>query len=489
MPPKPEVIISWSRQFFLMIKSLNTLTLLEAQTGLRTKKFSSVELTQSCLDAISKFNPRLNAFLALNPHVLSDAARADRLLSQPHPQPLLGIPLAIKDNFLTQGLITTASSKVLDNYLPPYNATVVERVKTAGALILGKTNMDAWAHGSSTETSDFETTKNPWNLKHSPGGSSGGSAAAVAANLCIAAIGSETAGSIRIPAAWCGVTGFKPTYGRVSRFGVIAMASSTDSPGPLAKTVADAGLLSQILSGNDPNDATTSPSPVPDYLGAINRASLTGKKIGLPKEYFVSELDPRAKQLILDATRQYEKLGAEIVEISLIDPKYSIGVYTIVQRSEVSSNLARYDGIRYGHDRSYFGEEAKRRIMLGTFALSSGYYDQYYNKAQSVRTLIINDFAAAFNQVDLIIGPVSPGGAPPIGASTDQPMYGEIVDMLVEPSSVAGLCGISVPCGFVDGLPIGMQVIGPQFAEASVLSAAAAYQAVTHHHESTPPLV
>jgi len=471
-----------------MNKPLNTLSVTQARAGLKAGEFSAVELTQACLDQIKKLNPQVNAFLAINDQVLEQANAQDQSGAAKSELPLAGIPIAIKDNFLTQGLTTTASAKLLDNYLPQYSATVVEKLKNAGALILGKTNMDAWAHGSSTETSDYGTTHNPWNLNHSPGGSSGGSAAAVAADMCIAAIGSETAGSVRVPAAWCGVTGFKPTYGRVSRYGVIAMASSTDSPGPLAKTVADAALITEIIAGRDPFDGTTSPQPVSPYSQQLNKKSLSGLKIGLPKEYLLDDLEPEALKLVMDAVKQFESLGAQIVEMSLIHPKYSIGVYTIVQRSEVSSNLARFDGIRYGHSREAFGEEAKRRIMLGTYALSSGYYDQYYNKAQKVRTLIINDFARAYEQVDLIIGPLSPGGAPKIGASIDHPMYGEMVDILVEPSSVAGLSGISIPCGFSSGLPVGVQLIGPQWGESAVFSAANAYQLSTNWHNEKPAI-
>lgn len=455
---------------------LNKLTLTQAQEGLRSRKFTSVQLVQACLDQIKKLNPKINAFLAINEKALDEAKKADVR------KPLGGIPITVKDNFLTIGLPTTASSKVLEGYMPQYESTVTTKLKNAGAIIIGKTNMDAWAHGSSTETSDFGPTLNPWNTGHLPGGSSGGSAAAVAADMCIAAIGSETAGSVRQPAAWCGVTGFKPTYGRVSRYGVIAMASSTDSPGPITKTVEDAALLAQIIAGQDPYDATSSPKPVPNL--ALSTKHLAPLRIGLAKEYLVGQSRPA----VLEAAKQFEKLGAKVEEISLLDPKYSIGVYTIVQRSEVSSNLARYDGIRYGHDRSFFGDEAKRRIMLGTYALSSGYYDQYYNKAQKVRTLIIKDFDQAFKNFDLIIGPTSPGPALKVGASIDSPMFGELQDMLLEPSSIAGLASISVPCGFVDGLPIGLQITGPQFAEQLVLQAAFSYQQATDWHVRKPQL-
>lgn len=447
---------------------LNKLSLVEALAGLKSKKFSSIELVQSCLDEIKKSDVDIHAFLHTNKNALSEAGSADLSL------PLGGIPIAVKDNFLTVGLPTTASSKVLDGYMPHYESTVTQKLKEAGAIVIGKTNMDAWAHGSSTETSDYGPTKNPRNLGHLPGGSSGGSAAAVAADMCIASIGSETAGSIRQPAAWCGVVGFKPTYGRVSRYGVVAMASSTDSPGPLTKTVADAALLTQIIAGSDPYDATTSPLSVPDYYRQLttNNRQL---RIGLPTEY-LEVMEPAARELVLQAAKKMESLGHTVEEMSLIHPKYSIGVYTLVQRGEVSSNLARYDGIRYGYDRSTFGDEAKRRVMLGTFALSSGYHDQYYTKAQKVRTLIIDDFKKAFEKFDLLIDPASPGPAMALGASSLDPMFGENQDLLVEPSSIAGLPGISVPCGNVGGLPISFGLIGPQFSEDLILQAAHQYE-------------
>ena len=443
---------------------LNKLNLQEAREGLRLKKFTSRELVQACLDQITKLDDDIHAFLYINSNALEEADKANINL------PLGGLPIAVKDNFLTMGMPTTAASKLLDGYMPMYDATVVKKLKEAGAIIIGKTNMDAWAHGSSTETSDFGPTKNPHDLTKLPGGSSGGSAAAVASDMCIAAIGSETAGSIRQPASWCGVTGFKPTYGSVSRYGVIAMASSTDSPGPITKNAEDAKIIYDVIKGQDKYDATT--------IGSWKLEAGNWKKlrIGLAKEYMLKEMRDDVKKLILDAAERLRGLGHEVIEISLLDPKYSIGVYTIVQRAEVSSNLARFDGIRYGKDRSNFGSEAKRRIMLGTYVLSSGYYDQYYNKAQKVRNLIIKDFESAFSKVDLIIGPTSPGAALPIGASLDQPMFGEMEDSLAEPSSIAGLTGISVPCGKIDNLPIGLQFIGPQKADDLVLFAAQEFQ-------------
>lgn len=462
-----------------MSKKLNELTLVQARAGLLAKKFSSRELVADCLHQITQHDSKIHAFLHINENALKEAERADLSL------PLGGIPIAVKDNFLTIGLPTTASSRVLAGYLPQYESTVTRKLKEAGAIFIGKTNMDAWAHGSSTETSDFGPTFNPWNTDYLPGGSSGGSAAAVAANMCIAAIGSETAGSIRQPAAWCGVTGFKPTYGRVSRYGVIAMASSTDSPGPITKSVTDAALISQIIAGADPCDATSSPLSVPDMKPVAKKSAPL--KIGLPVEY-LKVVDPNSRKLIMGAVQVLETMGHRVSETSLIPPKYSIGVYTIIQRSEVSSNLARYDGIRYGNPRTEFGEEAKRRIMLGTYSLSSGYYDQYYAKAQKVRTLIINDFNRAFSEFDLLVDPPSPGPALQVGASANEPMFGEMQDILVEPSSIAGLTGTSLPCGFISGLPVGFGLIGPQFSEKLVLQVSHDYQQATNWHEQYPSI-
>jgi len=399
---------------------------------------------------------------------------------------LFGIPVAVKDNFCTKGTKTTASSKVLENFIPPYDAAVVSKLKSAGAIVIGKTNMDAWAHGSSTETSDFFTTKNPWNLKFLPGGSSGGSAAAVAADEAIAAIGSETAGSIRQPASWCGVTGLKPTYGRVSRYGVIAMCSSTDSPGPITKNVTDALILLNVLAGKDRKDATTSEKKLKEVKLS---ESLKGLKIGLPKQYFLKQSEKQVITKTNQAIKVLENLGAEIIWINLLDPKYSVGVYTIIQRSEVSSNLARYDGIRYGNSRNFFGEEAKRRIMLGAYSLSSGYYDAYYKKAQKVRTVILKDFEKVFKKVDVLLSPSCPTTALPKGASKNASMFGELQDILFEASSMAGLPAISLPCGFgKNNLPVGFQIMSPQFREDLILKTAYAYQQATQWHKEKAKL-
>lgn len=467
--------------------NLNQLTITEALKGLRAKKFSSVELTQACLDRINSVEDKLNAFVTKAERVLESAKKADEAIASGVDSPLLGIPFAIKDNFCTNEIRTTASSKVLEDFIPPYDATVVKKLKDAGVVILGKTNMDAWAHGSSTETSDFGTTKNPWNLNHLPGGSSGGSAAAVSSDETIGSIGSETAGSIRQPASWCGVVGLKPTYGRVSRYGVIAMASSLDCPGPLTKTVEDAAIILNVLAGVDKYDATTSPNAVEDYTKKLTK-SIKGLKIGVADEYLLVAED-EIREKVEEALQEYEKLGAEIIKIKLFDPKYAIAVYTILQRAEVSSNLARYDGIRYGFGRDKFGEEAKRRIMLGTYALSAGYYDAYYSKAQKVRTVIIKDFEKAFKEVDVIIGPTTPSVALPLGSSKNHPMFGEMADILVEPSTIAGLPGINIPCGFTKaGLPIGMQIIGSQFSESLILNVAFQYEQATPWKEKKPKL-
>lgn len=459
--------------------NLNKLSVGKAKEGLKKRAFSSLDITKDCIEQIEKNKDKINSFVTIcENQALEDAKKADRLISNDQDLPLLGIPIAIKDNFSTLEIKTTASSKILENYIPPFDSTVVRKLKDAGAIIIGKTNMDAWAHGSSTETSDFGPTRNPWNTNYLPGGSSGGSAAAVAANEAIAAIGSETAGSIRQPASWCGVVGLKPTYGRVSRYGVIAMASSLDSPGPITKTVEDSALILKVLAGKDEMDATSSPLPVGEYSKGIN-TDIKNLRIGISDSYF-NGVEPEIAEIVKKAIKKLEKLGAKIEDIKLFDPKYAIDVYTIIQRSEVSSNLARYDGIRFGNERNLFGQEAKRRIMLGTYALSSGYYDQYYNKAQKVRTVIIEDFKKAFESVDVIIGPTSPTLALPIGSTKNKSMFGEIADMLVEPSSIAGLCGINIPVGFSKSdLPIGMQIIGPQFAEELVLRVAHTFEQET----------
>jgi len=407
-----------------------------------------------------KLNKKINAFLTI----------VDR--------PAKGIPIAIKDNFLTKGIKTTAASYVLDNYIPQYSATVVRRLEENGYFVIGKTNLDAWCHGSSTETSDYGPTLNPHNTKYLAGGSSGGSAASVASGMVDVAIGSETAGSIRGPASWCGVVGLKPTYGRVSRYGVIAMGSSWDCPGPIANNVKNAAKILKIIAGKDILDATTSEREVDDYEGKMT-GDIKGLKVGLIENYLLKDMDKRIISKILGAVSVFKKLGAKVEKTKTLDPKYAVGVYTVLQRSEVSSNLARYDGVRFGNDRNSFGEEAKRRIMLGTFTLSSGYQDKYYKKAQKVRSLFIKDFEKLFNKYDVLIGPTMPSVAPKLGITENQAMYGELADILTEPAAAAGIPAITIPCGKVDGLPVGMQIIGKQFDEAVILNAAYAYEQST----------
>lgn len=478
--------------------NLNKLTISEARKGLEKKQFSVKELVGDCLKRVNEVDSKVKAFLTVyEVEALKEAEASGTKIQKGKDTkklfeefPLLGIPFSVKDNFCTKGVKTTASSRVLENYVPIYDATVVKKLKDAGAIIIGKTNMDAWAHGSSTETSDFFTTRNPWNLERLPGGSSGGSAAAITADMTIGAIGSETAGSIRQPAAWCGIIGLKPTYGRVSRYGVIAMASSTDSPGPLSKSVEDSAIILNILAGKDELDATTSSLSVPNYLREMREMKgMRGIRIGVPKEYFVEGIEEDVEKNTLKAISIFKELGAEISEISLLDPKYSVAVYTILQRSEVSSNLARYDGIRYGNDRSFFGEEAKRRIMLGTYTLSAGYFEQYYLKAQKIRTLICQDFENAFQKVDLIIGPTSPCVALALGASKGSSMFGEIQDILVEASAIAGLPAINLCSGFSkEDLPTGVQIMGPHFSEELILKAGYAYEQATDWLKKKPKL-
>jgi len=444
----------------------------------RTKKRHPRELVEKLIAKINKTNPELNAYLTLNEQALSEADKIKQF-----DRPLAGIPIAIKDNFCTEGLRTTASAKLLDNFIPPYDATVITRLKQAGAIIVGKTNMDAWAHGSSTETSDYGTTKNPFDHQRVPGGSSGGSAAVVAAGLPPFAIGSETAGSIRLPAAWCGVVGLKPTYGRVSRYGVIAMGSSLDSPGPLTRSVADAALLLQVIAGHDHFDATTSSEAVPNYLKSSPPRKLT---IGISDDYFEG-VDKRVVEQFWRAIKVLEKFGHKTRKIKLINPRYSISIYTILQRAEVSSNLCRFDGIRFGLPRRAFSEQAKRRMMLGAFALSSGYYDAYYLKAQKARTLILNNFKEEFKNVDLIAAPTTPTPALKIGESRDNPMFGEIMDQLVEASSIAGLPGINLPVGMSNGLPIGIQLMGPWFAEKTLIDISEQFEQETQFSQIKPP--
>ncbi len=462
--------------------NLNHLTLKDAISKLKGKEISHADLYKDIHDAIAEKNNDYNIYLSLDYEAL---AKTHDLLGTP----LAGAPFAVKDNFLTVGLPATASSNVLKGFMPQYESTVTKKLKEAGGVIIGKTNMDAWAHGSSTETSDFGPTKNPRNPAHLPGGSSGGSAAAIAADIATAALGTETAGSIRQPASWCGVVGFKPTYGRVSRRGIVAMASSTDSPGPIGKTVEDCAIVLNVIAGKDARDATTLPKAVPDYTKSLKKG-VKGMKMG------ICYMDhPKIKGTDLDraiekAGKVFESLGAhvDIIPLSktlqpgkILTPDYAIGVYTVVQRSEVSSNLARYDGVRYGADRSVFGHEAQNRIMLGTFTLSKGYADKYYVRAQQVRTLYRKNFEELFATYDVLLASPSPGYALPIGASGGDPLFGELQDMLVEPSSLVGNTGISIPCwnDIQTNLPLGLNIMADQWQEEKVFQAAYAFEQAT----------
>lgn len=436
-----------------------TITQLKSMIG--EKKISASEVKEYFLKRIKKYNSKLNVFLSLDESGSGD------------------VPLAVKDNFCTKGLRTTASSKVLDNFIPPYESTVTSRLKKKNVLVIGKTNMDAWAHGSSTETSDYGPTKNPWDLSRSPGGSSGGSSAAVSSYLTPGGIGSETAGSIRQPASWSGVVGLKPTYGRVSRFGVIAMGSSLDCPGPLTLDVEDSAYLLSIIAGHDPHDATSSPLPTENYVEEMKKKkSFT---IGISEDYFEG-LDPDVAKALEKSIEVFKKLGFKTKDVKLLSPNYAISVYTIIQRAEVSSNLARYDGVRYGNDRTAFGTEAKRRIMIGTYTLSHGYYDAFYKKAQKVRTLIINDFKRVFNEVDFVIGTPTPITALKLGEFAKYPFFGELMDKFNEPAAMAGIPAISIPVGLDrNGLPIGMQLMGNYFRESDILNASYQFEQETDY--------
>ncbi len=449
------------------MSSLAHLTLKQYIDGISTKTFSRDEVV-TALEETHEQTKECNIYLT----------RTDSNVQVNQDTPLAGAPLAIKDNVCTQGTRTTAASTVLDTFVPAYDATIIKKIRHAGGSCIGKTNMDAWAHGSSTETSQYGRTLNPRNSEYLPGGSSGGSAAAIAADTCIAAIGTETAGSIRQPAAWCGTVGLKPTYGRVSRNGIIAMASSTDSPGPITKTVEDAAVLLNHLAGHDPLDGTTSSAPVPDYTATLGK-SIAGLKIGILYNDLEGMEDTAAK--IATAAQVLSDLGAHVENVKALDPHYAISVYTIIQRGEVSSNLARFDGIRYGADRSQFGDEARRRIMLGTFTLSKGYADAYYTTAQKVRTLYREDFSRLFERYDCLISATSPSFAKKLGATEGAAMFGELEDMLVEPSSITGLPGISVPCYRDEhtNLFLGLNIMAPFFREDVIIQVADAYERAT----------
>lgn len=441
---------------------MNDLTLVQTIKALQSKQFSLEELNKSYLERIKKINPKLNAYLYIN-------------------EKCSKIPAAIKDVIITKDVPTTSSSKILENYLPPYDATVIKILDTQGVGVIGKTNHDEFAMGSSNENSAYGTVKNPWDLEKVPGGSSGGSAAAVAADLCVFSLGSDTGGSIRQPSSLCGVVGLKPTYGRVSRYGLIAMASSLDQIGPITKSVEDAKLVLSWISGADGYDSNNSEF-------RVQNSKLKNFKVGVPKEYFGEGLDSKVKKVIEEAIKKLEELGAEIIEVSLPYSEYAVATYYIIMASEVSSNLARFDGIRYGKSRDNFGPEVKRRIMLGTYSLSSGYYDEYYGKAAKVRTLIKRDFDQAFEKIDVLVGPVSPTPAWNLGEKMDDPLTMYLSDVYTLPTNLAGIPGVSVPCGFVDGLPVGLHIQGKMWDEETILQVAHQYEQATSWHREKPKL-
>jgi aspartyl-tRNA(Asn)/glutamyl-tRNA(Gln) amidotransferase subunit A len=475
-------------------------TLRELADGLRAKTFSSLELTQAFLERVQEHDGRLNSFITVTAEPALAAARAaDARRAAGEDGPLLGLPFAHKDIFCTEGVKTSCGSRMLDNFIAPYDATVTAKLKVAGAVMLGKTNMDEFAMGSSNETSFYGPVRNPWDPERVPGGSSGGSAAAVAARLAPAATGTDTGGSIRQPAALCGLTGLKPTYGCVSRYGMIAFASSLDQAGPMTQSAEDAALMLGVIAGFDPRDSTCVERPVDDYCAGLGN-SLQGLRIGLPREYFGEGLDDTVAKVIETAIGEYRKMGAEVVDISLPNSHLAVPAYYVVAPAECSSNLSRFDGVRFGHRcenprdlqdlyvRSRgegFGAEVKRRIMIGTYALSSGYYDAYYLKAQQIRRLIREDFLQAFEQVDVIMGPTAPAPAFRLGEKSD-PVSMYLSDIYTIATNLAGLPGMSIPAGFVNGLPVGLQLIGNYFAEGRLLNAAHQYQQVSDWHRRLP---
>jgi aspartyl-tRNA(Asn)/glutamyl-tRNA(Gln) amidotransferase subunit A len=483
------------------MSDLHQLSLAELSAGLKAKRYSSVELARHFLSRIERHNPALNAFITVTgAAALADAALADKRISAGESSALLGLPLAHKDIFCTDGVLTTCASRMLSNFVAPYDAGVVTRLKQAGMVMLGKTNMDEFAMGSSNETSWYGPVKNPWDVKKVPGGSSGGSAAAVAARLAPVATGTDTGGSIRQPAALTSLTGIKPTYGRVSRYGMIAFASSLDQGGVLGLSAHDTALMLQVMSGFDPRDSTSVDAPVPDYVATLDQP-LAGLKIGLVKEFFEKGLDEANGKLVRDALAVYEKLGAKLIEVSLPSLPLSVPTYYVVAPAECSSNLSRFDGVRFGYSCSEprdlmdlytrsrgegFGAEVKRRIMTGTYVLSAGYYDAYYLKAQKVRRQIADDFERAFKQVDVLVGPTSPSPAFDIGAKVDDPITMYLNDIYTIGANLAGLPAMSIPCGFLGGLPVGLQLIGGHFAESRLLNVAHAYQRETDWHKRMP---
>jgi len=480
---------------------LTSLSVAELREKLRAKEVSSVEVVRALEARIARVDPQIHGYLSRDFELAQKlAATADVSL------PLGGVPVAIKDVINVNGEPCTCASKILLGYRANYDATVIRKLRSAGAIPFGRTNLDEFAMGSSTENSAFGHTRNPWDTSRVPGGSSGGSAAVVAADEAFAALGSDTGGSIRQPAAFCGCVGLKPTYGRVSRFGLVAFASSLDQIGPFSKTVRDAALLLTAISGRDPQDSTSLDEPVPDYTAALGR-DVKGLRLGLPREYFIEGVDPQVDAAVRAAIKQYESLGAEIVEVSLPHTEHAVGVYYIIATAEASANLARFDGVRYGHRAADatglldhygrtreegFGPEVKRRIILGTYVLSSGYYDAYYLRAQKVRTLIRDDFTKAFENCDAIIAPTSPEAAFKAGDRSDDPLKMYLADIFTIAANLAGICGISIPCGFaqIDGrpLPVGLQLLGKSFDEARLLQIAHAYEQSTHWRKARPPM-
>lgn len=480
---------------------MHTKSILETAKDLQNKSISSVELTTHFLERIKKFNPKLNSLITMTAEqALANATLADQTIAAGQAGPLTGIPILHKDIFCTNGIKTSCGSKMLDNFIAPYDATLVKKLKTAGAIMLGKTNMDEFAMGSSNENSYYGPVRNPWNLECVSGGSSGGSAAAIAARLALAATATDTGGSIRQPAALCGVTGIKPTYGLVSRFGMVAFASSLDQAGPMANSAEDCAVMLQAMAGFDPNDSTSVEETPPNYVTHLND-SLAGLKIGLPREFFSEQLNQEIAKVVDNAVKELEKLGAVVKEISLPNTHLSIPVYYIIAPAECSSNLARYDGIRFGYrcsnpkdledfyvrNRSEgFGKEVKRRILIGTYVLSAGYCDAFYVKAQKIRQLIANDFINAFKEVDVIIGPTTPELAFKIGSKNTNPIEMYLSDIYTTSLNLAGLPGLSMPGGMINNLPVGIQVIGNYFQEAKILNVAHQFQKVTNWHTQIP---
>jgi aspartyl-tRNA(Asn)/glutamyl-tRNA(Gln) amidotransferase subunit A len=476
---------------------LTQITIHEARRLLQENKLSSVELTEAYLERIRRVEPKVRAFVAVTGDLaLAQARRADALIAAGRGKSLTGIPIGIKDVICTRGMRTTCSSRMLENFVPPYDATVMEKLNAEGAVMVGKANMDEFAMGSSTENSAFFATHNPWDLERVPGGSSGGSAVAIAAGECAGALGSDTGGSIRQPAGFCSVVGLKPTYGRVSRYGLVAFASSLDQIGPLTQDVTDGALMMNVISGHDRRDSTSVPEPVPDYTQSL-KTELKGMRLGIPREYYIEGMQLGVAAVMKTALKKLEELGAEMEEVSLPHTPYALAVYYIIAPSEASANLARYDGVKYGYSykgdtmweslektrENGFGAEVKRRIMLGTYALSAGYYDAWYVKAQKVRTLIRREFDAVFEKCDALITPTSPTVPFKIGEKTDDPLAMYLSDVCTLPVNIAGVPGISIPAGFVDGLPVGMQIIGRNFSEETLFRVAYAYEQATEWHK------